>query len=77
VRSAKVTPPLPAESSRMPTAAPASQALTPGLALPGLDPRLLAVTRTAIGYSKAPATTYRMPAKSSGGMWPTPTRIAR
>jgi hypothetical protein len=92
VVSATLTPPLPANSSKMPTTAPATHALTTGfaptgfaptgfaptgLASPLADPRLLLAARRAMGYSSDPAMTYRMPAMSSGGRCSTPTRMAR
>jgi hypothetical protein len=77
VVSPTVTPPLPAKSSRMPMTAPASQALAPGLALSWAVAWLPDAARRAMGYSSAPAITYRVPANNSGGRCPTPTRIAR
>ena len=49
VVSPMVTPPLPANSNKMPMTAPANQALAPGFALSLADPRLLVVARRAMG----------------------------
>ena len=75
--SATVTPPFPANSSRMPITAPANHAFQPGLALARTGLAAAGGRPPAMGYSSAPAITYRMPARKSGGRCPTPTRMAR
>ena len=75
--SATVTPPFPADSSRMSITAPANHAFQPGLARPAPGSRPRAAVHRPMGYSSTPAITYRMPARKNGGRCPTPTRMAR